>query len=158
MPIPPSIIGSRADLLIEAVVVAEILAVPVLLRAIRAAREGKDGLHKGLQLALATISAVATIALEVDIRMAGGMAFFSTGGRYEGTFLLSTVLYGHLAVAAVNAALWSMFPLVSWRRFRIRLLPGAFSRVHRTLGWWAVIAYASTSGSGLVLYIVGFVL
>lgn len=157
MPMPPSLIGSRADLLIEAVVVAEIIAIPVLLRAIRAAREGQHGLHKGLQLTLATVFAVATIALEVDIRMAGGMSFFAAGGRYEGTVFLDAVLYGHLAVAAVNAALWSVFPIVSWRRFRARLLPGTFSAVHRTLGWWAVIAYALTAGSGLALYIVGFV-
>ncbi|MBV1859437.1 MAG: DUF420 domain-containing protein [Nannocystaceae bacterium] len=155
---PQSVIGSRADLLIEAVVLAELLAIPVLLRAIRAAREGDVRLHKGLQLSLATIFAVATIALEVDIRMAGGMAFFAAGGRYEGTMFLDVVLYGHLAVAAVNAALWSVFPIVSWRRFRAGMLPGRFSALHRTLGWWAVLAYALTSGSGLALYVVGFVL
>lgn len=157
MSMPPSVIGSRADLLIEAVVVAELVAVPVLLRAIRAARQQRFTLHKNLQLSLALIFAVATVALEVDIRMAGGMAFFAAGGRYEGTMFLDAVLYGHLAVAAVNAALWSVFPLVSWRRFRARVLPGTFSAVHRTLGWWAVVAYALTAGSGLVLYIVGFV-
>ncbi|MGH1346261.1 MAG: DUF420 domain-containing protein [Nannocystales bacterium] len=157
MTMPGSVIGSRADLLIEAVVVTELVAIPVLLRAIRAARDGQYGLHKALQLWLATIFAVATIALEVDIRMAGGMAFFASGGRYEDTVFLDAVLYGHLAVAAVNAALWSVFPIVSWRRFRSRLLPGTFSEVHRSLGWWAVIAYALTAGSGLALYIVGFV-
>lgn len=157
MSMPPSLIGSRADLLIEAVVVAELVAIPVLLRAIRAARQQRFALHKNLQLSLALIFAVATVALEVDIRMAGGMAFFAAGGRYEGTIFLDAVLYGHLAVAAVNAALWSVFPLVSWRRFRARVLPGTFSAVHRTLGWWAVVAYALTAGSGLVLYIVGFV-
>lgn len=157
MSIPPSLIGSRADLLIEAVVVAELVAIPVLLRAIRAAREGQYGLHKALQLTLASIFAIATVALEVDIRLAGGMAYFSAGGRYEGTIFLNAVLYGHLAVAAVNAALWSVFPVVSWRRFRAQLLPGTFSALHRTLGWWAVVAYALTSGSGLLLYIVGFV-
>jgi len=151
MSMPPSVIGSRADLLIEAVVVAEIVAIPVLLRAIRAAQEG------GLQLTLATIFAVATIALEIDIRMAGGMASFAAGGRYEGTVFLDAVLYGHLAVAAVNAALWSVFPVVSWRRFRARVLPGTFSAVHRSLGRWAVIAYALTAASGLALYVVGFV-
>ena len=158
MNLPPSLIGSRADLLIEAIVIAEIVAVPVLMRAIRAARAGDHRLHKTLQLTLAIVFAVATVALEVDIRLAGGMAHFSAGGRYEGTLLLAVILYGHLAVAAINAALWTVFPLVSYRRFRSRLLPGAFSALHVRLGWWAVIAYALTAASGLALYVVGFVL
>ncbi len=157
MSIPPSLIDSRADVLIELVVVAEIVAVPVLLRAVRAAREGRYRRHKSLQLLLAAVFAGATIALEVDIRLAGGMDFFSRGGRYDGTIFLDAVLYGHLAVAAINAALWSVFPLVSWKRFRNEELPGSFSARHRKLGWWAVIAYGLTASSGLALYIVGFV-
>lgn len=157
MTMPPSLFGTRADLLIEAIVVAEILAIPVLIQAIRAVRAGNVRQHKRLQLALAIIFAVATVALEVDIRVQGGMDAFVAGGRYEGTLLLDVVLYGHLAVAAVNAALWSVFPFISVRRQGQGALPGRFSAVHRTLGWWAVIAYMLTAISGHVLYVVGFV-
>jgi uncharacterized membrane protein YozB (DUF420 family) len=157
MTMPPSLLGSRADLLIEAIVVAEILAIPVLIQAIRAVRAGNVRTHKRLQLALAIIFAVATVALEVDIRVQGGMDAFVQGGRYEGTVLLDAILYGHLAVAAINAALWSVFPFISVRRQGQGALPGRFSAIHRRLGWWAVITYMLTAISGHALYVVGFV-
>ncbi len=155
---PPSIIGSRADLLIELVVLATIFAVPILLWAIREARQGHFARHKNIQLALTIIFIVATLALEIDIRLSGGMAHFTAGGTFENTTLLAMVLYGHLAVAALNAVVWIALPWISVQKYRKTTLPGPFSKPHRTWGLVAAVLCILTSLSGVLLYVLGFVL
>ncbi len=151
-----SLVGARADLLIELVVLAQVLGLPVLAWSVGRARRGAHGVHRATQIALTVVFAAAVVALEVDIRLAGGTARFLAGGAFEGTPLLHAILYGHLAVAMLNACVWIGLPLVSVRRARRGALPGAFSRTHRRAGWLAVTTFTATSLSGVALYVVGF--
>ncbi len=154
---PPSLIGSRADLLIEIVVLLTVAALPAMALAIRAAAVGRHATHRWIQLSLAATFLIATVALEVDIRLAGGMEAFVSGGAWEGSRTLEVVLYGHLLVAAINAVLWIAVPIWSSRCWR-RSLPGPGSARHRQLGWLSALSCAATSVSGVVLYVLGFVL
>ncbi len=153
---PGSLIGSRADLLVEIVVLAQLFALPGLVFSIRAAREGRIQTHKRIQCALAIIFGIAVLALEVDIRLAGGTAALVRGGAYEGTTLLAVTLYGHLAIAALNALLWIALPLISLARARKGHLPGDFSQAHRRAGRLAAITFVATSLSGVFLYLIAF--
>ena len=155
---PPSFINSRADALIDVVVLLTILSVPILYYAIALVRRGEIESHKRVQLFLTFVFIVATLALEIDLRLQGGMAHFVKGGAYENTLFLNVILYGHLAVAFVNALLWIALPLLSWRRFHQKELPGPFSKTHRKWGKLAALFCVLTALSGVALYLFGFVL
>ncbi len=155
---PSSFLFPRSDLLIDLIVVATVAAVPLLAYSIHLARQRKILLHRRLQLTLTVVFILATIALEIDIRMAGGMRHFSQGGRFEGTALLQWTLYVHLTIAAANAFFWVILPIWSHRAHIRGELPGPRSRKHRALGRVAAVLCILTAGTGVQLYILGFVL
>lgn len=150
--------SSRSDWVIDTVVLATVLALPVLAWAIWEVRNGNHRRHRAIQLSLTIIFVVATVALEVDIRLAGGMTSFVRGGAFEGSILLSVVLWVHLAIACVNAIVWIGLPWASQRWFRDGRLPGASSAQHRRLGWIATMTCVATCVTGVLLYVLGFVL
>ncbi len=155
---PQSPFFPRSDILIDAIVLATVLAVPILVYAIAMVRQGRIVLHRRIQLSLTWIFVIATIALEVDIRMAGGMDHFSKGGAYEGTALLRWVLYVHLAIAFANAVGWIAFPVWSSIAYRRGTLPGPSSATHRWYGKVCAVLCVLTAVTGVGLYVVGFVL
>jgi hypothetical protein len=62
-----------------------------------------------------------------------------------------------LAAATGTFALWLTLVLRSWGRFQ-RDLPGAFSSTHRRLGKVTLVGAGLLSSSGLLLYLLVFVL
>lgn len=152
------IFGTRADTIIDLVLVLQFLGVILLVYSIRAVRRGEVALHRSIQFSLAIIFVIAVVALEIDIHKAGGMDHFAAGGRYEGTLLFTVVLQTHLLIATVNALLWLIVPGVSWHRQRRGDLPGSFSLTHRRLGKAAALSFLGTVVSAGALYVIGFAL
>jgi uncharacterized membrane protein YozB (DUF420 family) len=151
-------LGTRADWLMDLVIVSLVVIVPALLYSWAKAREGEYGRHKRWQLWLTGILTVAILAFEADLRMIGGMEGLTQGSRYFGTPLLDVSTYVHLFFAVSTAVIWIALIVASLRRFDSPPLPGAFSRTHKRWGKIGMIWMIMTGLTGLELYIVGLVL
>ena len=69
--IPPFIPGSRADGIIDAVVIAMIVIVPIMWWSIWQARRGKRRLHRKVQSVLAMVLGIAVLIFEINVRLVG---------------------------------------------------------------------------------------
>ena len=156
--LPRGFLGTRADILMDTVVVALALIVPALLFSWRKARAGEYSLHKRLQVTLFSALAVAIILFEIDLRMSGGIYEMTAGSRFAGTLLHHGSIWFHVALSIATAAIWIWLFVASLRRFPSPPVPATFSPTHRRWGRLAMIGMGLTGITGLELYVVGFVL
>jgi len=70
--------------------------------------------------------------------------------------LARMVLYVHLFFAVSTVFLWGVTLTAAWRKFPSPPVPGAHSRLHKTLGWLSAIDITLTSVTGLVFYYLAF--
>lgn len=77
MRLPAGFLGTRGDLLMDAVVVAIVLTPFLFLWAVRLVRRGEFARHRNWQTALLGVLLAAVVLFEVDIRLSGGTAAFA---------------------------------------------------------------------------------
>jgi len=143
-------LGTRADLMVDIVMVAS-AALPFLLYgAIYFAKKGEYNLHKWAQIILFTVVTLLVIGLEVDIRF-GGLNLVIEQGRYYGTGVLTTIFIIHLIFAVSSALLWLWLIIVSARRY-----PVHFRFPHKKYGILVFIDIVLTVITGWVLYAMVF--
>jgi len=153
---PAGFLGTRGDLLMDAVVVAIVLTPFLFFWAVRLARSGRYTQHRNLQTGLLGVLLLAVILFEVDVRVSGGTEAFLAGSPYLGTALLTWLLRIHVAIAVATFGLWLAIVVQAWRA-RMDLHPQAFSAVHRRRGYWVFAGVVFTAVSGVWLYWIGFV-
>jgi uncharacterized membrane protein YozB (DUF420 family) len=78
--------------------------------------------------------------------------------RFAGTGLLRWTLNVHLVFSTSTALLWIGLIVASLRRFPSPPRPGAFSARHRLWGRIAAVDMALTAATGLLFYVLCFVL
>jgi putative membrane protein len=156
MRLPQGFLGTRGDILMDAVLVAIVLTPFFFLWAVRLARTGRYKAHRNLQTCLLTVLLAAVVLFEVDIRLSGGTAAFLKGSPYAGTSLLTWLLRTHVVVAVLSFALWASLVVLAWKH-RMDLHPHLFSATHRRRGYWVFAGTIFTSLSGCWLYVIGFV-
>jgi hypothetical protein len=155
-------LGYKSSFMLDFVVVALVLIVPILLFSLYTVKVRKDfTLHRNLQLLLGIVLLVAVAAFEVDLRLQGGwQAVVNKGEPKLTSDKLATVaklLYVHLVFAISTPFLWIATITLALRRFPNPPHPGPHSRLHKTLGWLSTIDITLTSVTGLVFYYVAFV-
>lgn len=156
--LPQGFLGTRADLLMDLVIISLVLIVPALAVARSLARGGKYNAHKGLMLTLASALGVAVLLFEIDLRMSGGIFALTAGSAYAGSGFLNGSIYLHTALSVSTSVLWITLIGLSLWRFPKPPVPGDFSRVHRLLGRAAMLGMLLTAITGVELYIFGFAL
>lgn len=156
--LPAGFLGTRADVLMDFVVVAFVLIVPALAYSWRLVRAGHYTQHKKLQLSLFSILAITVILFEIDMRLAGGIFEMTKDSRYAGTWLLNGSIWFHTVLAIFTSLLWIGLVLISRRRFPSPPEPGEFSVKHRFWGRIGMVAMALTGITGIELYIIGFMM
>lgn len=155
-------LGNDASLMLDVVVVALVLVVPVLLWSLAVVKRGKYGLHRTLQMGLGIVLLLAVTAFEVDMRLHGGWENIvnkdPTAPRLSGEELASVrqVLMVHLVFAVSTPVLWIATTVLALRRFACPPVPGAHSELHKKLGWLSVVDLVATSVTGLWFYYVAF--
>lgn len=156
MRLPAGFLGSRADVLMDVVLIAMALTPFLLVWAIRLARRRDYTRHRTVQSSLLCVLLVAVVAFEVDVRMSGGSAAFITGSRYLGTTLFYSLLGVHILVAVASFALWTWVVARGWG---VSPEPSAehFGAAHRRQGYLILAGVTFTSVSGAVLYWMSFV-
>lgn len=149
-------LGTRADLLLDIIVVLVALTLPILLASFLLAKKGSYGWHRRVQVDLSALLAVALVLFEVDIRLSGGIAQLSQGTRFAGSALLNGALGVHLVFAITSTVLWTWLLAASVKGFARPPAPGRFSARHRFWGRLAMLDLAATSVTGVMLYGLAF--
>lgn len=154
--LPPGFLGTRADILMDVVLIAMLVTPFLLVWTIRLARRGAYVQHRNLQTALLCVLLAAAALFEVDVRVSGGADAFLTGSRYLGTPILRWLLRVHIAVAVATFAAWTYVVANIWRG-GIEPKPDLVGPSHRRTGYLIFAGVTFTSISGACLYWLGFV-
>ncbi len=158
-------LGYDASLMLDVVVCALVLVVPVLLFSVYSVKFGRRfQLHKTLQLTLAVVLLLAVAAFEVDLQLVHGgwenvVNKDPANPRLSGEQLdaVRGVLRIHLVFAISTPVLWAVTIVLALRRFPSPPTPGEHSSLHRVLAWASTIDITLTSVTGLWFYYVAFV-
>lgn len=152
---PQGFLGTRADVLIDTVLLLNLVAPAWAYGAARLARRGHVRAHMILQLVLWGVLFCAVIALELHIRSSGGSGSLVGESPYAGTPLLRAVFLLHIGPAVATYLLWSGLALLTLRR-RDGLRLGAFARHHQRMGRWVIVGLIWTAASAVAVYGLGF--
>jgi putative membrane protein len=157
-------LGFDASLMLDVVMVALVLLVPVQFWSIRLARSARYPLHKRVQLGLAAVLLVAVGAFEVDLQLLHGgwenvVNKDPDSPRLAGDdlWLVRRVLWVHLVFAVSTPLLWAATIVLALKRMPVPAAPCPHSRLHRKLGWASVIDLVFTAITGMLFYYLAFI-
>ncbi len=157
-------LGNHASFMLDFVVVALVLIVPILLYSLYAVKFRRQyALHRTLQLLLGIVLLVAVALFEIDLHFVQGgwknvVAKRTDPITSDQMAQIQTVLRVHLIFAISTPLLWIVTIVAALRRFPNPPTPGAHSGWHKLLGWASAIDITLTSITGLVFYYVAFVM
>lgn len=155
---PQGFLGTRADLLMDIVIVALAAVVPIVLYNWSLARRGDYKKHKALQVGLALLLAVVVGLFEYNLRLQGGIFEATKASGYAGTATLDFWIYFHTFFAITTIVIWGGLIVLSLRKFPSPPSPGAFSATHRRWGRLGMIWMLVTGVTSLPVYLYGFAL
>ena len=156
--LPAGFLGSRGDVLIDLVILSFALILPLLIYSWYQARSGAYAKHRRMQLALATLLAIAVGLFELDLKLSGGIFKLTADSAYAGSSLLNGIIYGHTLVAVASVLVWVPLIFVSLRRFGNPPIAGDFATMHRFWGRTGMLLMMASGMSAIPLYYLGFVL
>jgi putative membrane protein len=154
---PEGFIGTKADILMDLVLVSFALILPALMFSWKQARSGDYGGHKKTQLTLGISLAVVVTLFEADLSISGGIFELTKASAYAGTATLDGWIVGHTIVAILTSIIWLVLIVWSLVRFEKPPEPNSFSKTHRILGRSAMVLMILTGLSAFPLYYYGFV-
>ncbi len=146
-------LGTRADLLIDTIMIASGLIPLGMMFAIAFVSKGKIVWHKNLQILLLLLMTVVVMVLEVDIRL-GDVTTRVHQSNYWGSAILAWVFGAHLFLALSTFFIWVWLVLKSSLRY-----PQPFEHFHHAL--WGRILFVDlvlTLITGWVVYLLLFAL
>ena len=158
-------LGYRTSFMLDFVVCALILVVPLLVWSIVAARiRNEFGRHRRLQLLIGFVLLIAVTAFEVDLQLVhGGWQNIVAKQELSEAALDAKIadvrpwLWFHLLFAVTTPVFWIATIALALKKFSNPPTPGPHSRVHKTLGWLSAVDLTLTSVTGLIFYYVAFV-
>ncbi len=156
MTMPPGFLGTRADLLLDLVMISLVLVVPVLFWSWRNARRGAYSVHKAVQLSVFVVLGIAVLAFELHMRDLGGIFEATRESAYAGTALLNGWIYVHTAFAVLMALVWIVAVIGALKFFPKPPRPVKGSAVHRWLGRFGMLLALGAGLTAIPLYIYGF--
>lgn len=157
---PPGFFGTRADVLMDLVLVVFIVLPGLMHWAVRLVRKGRHRSHRNFQVVSVVAILAAVVLFEVDVRVSGGSATLLGPSPLWQSGFLKPFLIVHVLIAVTTFLAWLILDIRSWRRFGGGSfeLPGGFSPTHRRWGKSIVVGVWLTSLTGIGLYVMGFAL
>ena len=156
-------LGYRTSFMLDFVVVALVLIVPVLIYSLIAVKvRHQYGRHRTLQLLLGIVLLVAVGLFEIDLQWVQGgwrnvVAKREVKLTEDQLAFAQRVLWIHLAFAISTPLLWATTIGLALRHIPLPPQPSPHSRLHKTLGWLSTLDIVLTSVTGLVFYYFAFV-
>ena len=169
----------RASLMMDVVVVAMFLVLPVLAISVLAVRNRQRyRFHKNLQLTLAGLLLIAIVLFELDVRIYGWRERAKASPYYGAVEdpapllsflyrdllgwdyvpgLVFTMLGIHLLFAVSTPVLWAYVLALALRKFPDPPAPSGHSRSHIFWGYLAAADMAFTTLTGWIFYWMAFV-
>ncbi len=154
--LPAGFLGTRADILMDLVLLSFIVILPAISWSWLKVRAGGYKAHKSAQLTLGVILFVAVAMFEIDMKLAGGIFELTKESRYNGTTLLNSWIYGHTVVAILTSIIWVLLIIFSLKRFPNPPEPAEFSKTHRFWGRLGMVTMMLAGLSAFPLYYYGF--
>lgn len=154
---PAGFLGTRADLLLDVIVVAVTLVPFLLLYSFNQTRFKKYSRHAKVQWIIFTVVALAVILFEINIQQAGGSGSLLRESPYAENLYFRSFLLIHITVASLTYFAWFLLLLASGKKWKQQLLPGRFSISHKSVGKSIFAGACFTSVSGLIVYYLGFI-
>ena len=155
---PPGFLGTRADVLMDIVLLSFIIVLPALIISWRFARHHKNyTAHRNTQLTLGVTLAIVVAIFEYDLSVAGGIFELTKGGAYEGTAVLLWSIYIHTAFSVAASIIWVVLIIASLIKFDNPPQPNRFSRMHRFWGKTGMLTMIAAGLTSPPLYYFGFV-
>jgi hypothetical protein len=156
-------LGTRASLMVDVVVVAMAVVLPVMGWSIAQAKfRGRYLLHKRVQLVLAAALLVAVTAFEIDIQYFSKWRERAADSRYFADAwnagAVNWSLNIHLVFAVSTAVLWVLVVVQALRKFPNPPAPCAYSPTHIFWARLAAIDMVLTTITGWVFYVLAFVM
>ncbi len=157
-------LGYDSSFMLDFVVTALVLVVPVLAYSISTVKRRQYTLHRNLQTALGIVLLVTVGAFEVDLQLIhGGWEHVVNKDpalpRLSGDELdrVQWMLWVHLVFAISTPLLWVTTLWLAWRQMPSPPTPCSHSPLHRRLGWASVFDLVMTSITGLLFYYAAFI-
>ena len=156
-------LGFKSSFMLDAVVCALVLVVPVLLYSLYTVKVKKNfELHKKLQLFLGIALLLAVGAFEVDLQIVHKgweniIAKRDVALTDEQMETVRKALWIHLVFAVTTPLLWVTTTVYALKRFPQPPVPGEHSAVHKKLAWLSTIDLVMTSVTGLIFYYLAIV-
>lgn len=153
---PQGFLGTRADLLMDIVIVALVAVVPIVLYNWQLARTRRWGRHKAMQITLAVLLGLVVALFEYNLRLQGGIFEATRASSYAGTPTLDFWIWFHTFFAITTLFIWAGLIVASLRRFPVPPAPGPFSATHRRWGRIGMVWMLVTGLTSLPVYVYGF--
>lgn len=153
---PPGFLGTRADLLMDLVVVSLAAIVPTIGASWWLALRKRYPTHRTVQTTLFTVLLVVVSLFEADMRNQGGIFEMTAGSRFAGTTFLNGSIGFHTLLSISTSLLWLVLVPLSFYKFGLAAQPGPFSATHRVVGRIGMVLMLLTGITGVELYVIGF--
>ncbi len=156
-------LGYRTSFMLDFVVVALVLIVPVLLYSLYAVKIRQQyKLHRNLQLLLGIVLLVAVALFEYDLQFVqkgwqNVVAKRAIPLTADQLGFVRKILRIHLIFAISTPLLWITTITLALRRMPNPPQPCAHSKLHKRLGWFSTIDIVMTSVTGLIFYYFAFI-
>jgi putative membrane protein len=156
-------LGYRTSFMLDFVVVALVLIVPVLLYSLYVVKIRRQyTLHRNLQLLLGIVLLIAVALFEYDLQFVqkgwqNVVAKRATPLTADQLSFVRTILRIHLIFAISTPLLWITTITLALRRMPNPPQPCSHSKLHKRLGWLSTIDIVMTSVTGLIFYYFAFI-
>jgi uncharacterized membrane protein YozB (DUF420 family) len=150
-------LGTRASIMLDVVVLAMVLVLPILGWSIWLVRSRRNYvLHKRAQLLLASVLLIAVVAFELDMRFISGWKERAEASPYWPTGVWTSLIV-HIVFSASTAFAWLYVVFSALRNMPNPPGPSGYSGWHKAWGWIAVVDMTLTAVTGWIFYWLAFV-
>ena len=150
-------LGTRGDFMMDFIVVALIVIVPLMILAWRWARQKRFKAHRNLMVVLTVVLTVAVSLFEMDMKEMGGFFVMAEESSFHGSAALDVSFWVHMALVSITSTVWLLLVPVSVWKFGNPPRPGGFSKFHRPLGVIGFVGMLLSAATSVEMYVLAFV-
>jgi len=150
-------LGTKAPFFMDAVTIIVALLPLIIYIAILFAKKRMFRLHGVLQTVIYLISVIVVGYFEYGVRAGGGFAEFAPQSGVAKSYLTITLVI-HIVIATLTFIAWSLVTYKALLSYKRGTLPGSSSYKHKVWAKWLFIGITLTAITGIIIYLLLFLL